>query len=184
LAWAPYSKEYPNIIVAGPVPGKQFIDMILPVLAPTADKAEFGKLEASFGANRGRGQVYPNGNLSNNNVFKAPKAGVITDIVADDSTAKGTKKVSITTDKGELVTTDVLPGATFVVEVGDRVNKDQELTTNPNVGGFGQADHDIVMQDPNRVYAMLAVTFSLFISQLAFVLKKKQFEKVQLAEGF
>jgi len=40
------------------------------------------------------------------------------------------------------------------------------------------------MQDPNRVYAWLAVGFSIFIAQLSFVLKKKQFEKVQLAEGF
>merc|ERR1711990_298254 len=106
--------------------------------------------------------------------FKAPKAGTITDIEGGD-----VKKVSITTDKGDVVTTDVLAGATFLVGVGDKVTKDQPLTTNPNVGGFGQQDHDIVMQDPNRVYAWLAVGFSIFIAQLSFVLKKKQFEKVQ-----
>ena len=49
----------------------------------------------------------------------------------------------------------------------------------------------------NRVYAYCAFAFSCFIAQLSFVLKKrlvrlpslaclarKQFEKVQLAEGF
>ena len=35
----------------------------------------------------------------------------------------------------------------------------------------------------NRVYAYCAFAFSCFIAQLSFVLKK-QFEKVQLAEGF
>ena len=34
LAWAPYSKEYPNIVVAGPVPGEQYEKMVLPVLSP------------------------------------------------------------------------------------------------------------------------------------------------------
>merc|ERR1711904_259721 len=58
----------------------------------------------------------------------------------------------------------------------------EALTTNPNLGGFGQEDKDLVLQDPNRVYAALGVCFSLFISQLSFVLKKKQFEKVQFAE--
>ena len=39
-------------------------------------------------------------------------------------------------------------------------------------------------KDMNRVYAYCAFAFSCFIAQLSFVLKKKQFEKVQLAEGF
>merc|ERR1719440_2433779 len=33
LAWSAYSKEKTNIIVAGPVPGKMYSQMILPVLA-------------------------------------------------------------------------------------------------------------------------------------------------------
>jgi len=34
------------------------------------------------------------------------------------------------------------------------------------------------------VYAVQALMGSISIAQLTFVLKKKQFEKVQLAEGF
>ena len=34
LSWAPYSKEYPNIVVAGPVPGETYEKMVLPVLSP------------------------------------------------------------------------------------------------------------------------------------------------------
>merc|ERR1711963_962785 len=34
LAWAPYSKEKPNILVAGPVPGERYEKMTLPILAP------------------------------------------------------------------------------------------------------------------------------------------------------
>jgi len=184
LAWAPYSKEFPNIVVAGPVPGSQFINMVVPILAPnpeTDSNIHYGKLDSTTGGNRGRGQVYPAGNLSNNNEFKAPHAGEITAI---EGAGIGTKKVTVTKEDGTAKTVEVLPGATMIVSVGDKVVKDQPLTTNPNVGGFGQQDHDLVLQDGNRVYAYLAVAFSLFISQLSFVLKKKQFEKVQLAEGF
>lgn len=28
----------------------------------------------------------------------------------------------------------------FLLQVGDEVTKDEPITTNPNVGGFGQAD--------------------------------------------
>merc|ERR1711972_721036 len=34
LAWSPYSKEKPNIVVAGPVPGSTYKNMTLPILAP------------------------------------------------------------------------------------------------------------------------------------------------------
>merc|ERR1712216_220403 len=161
----------------------QYSNLILPVLAgdPSKDKeVHFGKLESVTGGNRGRGQVYPAGNVSNNNEFQAPAAGTITAIEGD----KTKRTVSIVKADGSTVTQEILAGATMIVDVGQTVGKGQALTTNPNVGGFGQEDHDIILQDPNRVYASMALIFSFFISQLSFVLKKKQFEKVQLAEGF
>merc|ERR1719245_1606156 len=75
-------------------------------------------------------------------------------------------------------------GADIVVEVGEVVKNGEPITTNPNVGGFGQEEKELVLQDMNRLYAYCAICTSIFFSQLAFVLKKKQFEKVQLAEGF
>ncbi|CAK8998174.1 unnamed protein product, partial [Durusdinium trenchii] len=133
LAWAPYSKEYPNIVVAGPVPGETYEKMVLPVLSPdpnTDDKILFGKGIFYFGGNRGRGQVYPEGNQSNNNQFMAAATGTISAIDG--------LKVSITTPSGEVKTQECLVGADIVVQVGDEVTKDEPLTTNPNVGGFGQ----------------------------------------------
>eukprot|EP00438_Fugacium_kawagutii_P035114 Skav218754 [mRNA] locus=scaffold1372:27030:40104:- [translate_table: standard] len=169
LAWAPYSKE----------PGETYEKMVLPVLSPdpnTDDKVLFGKGIFYFGGNRGRGQVYPEGNQSNNNQFLAAATGTISAIDG--------LKVSITTPSGEVKTQECLAGADIVVQVGDEVTKDEPITTNPNVGGFGQEEKECILQDMNRVYAFCAFAFSCFIAQLSFVLKKKQFEKVQLAEGF
>ena len=56
------------------------------------------------------------------------------------------------------------------------------LTSNPNVGGFGQGDAEIVLQDPLRVQGLLFFFASVILAQVFLVLKKKQFEKVQLYE--
>ncbi|KAL5542180.1 hypothetical protein UlMin_009890 [Ulmus minor] len=52
----------------------------------------------------------------------------------------------------------------------------------PNVGGFGQGDAEIVLQDPLRVQSLLLFLASVILAQIFLVLKKKQFEKVQLSE--
>merc|ERR1712107_186970 len=132
----------------------------------------FEKVIMYFGGNRGRGQVYPEGNQSNNNQFFAKETGTVE--------AVDGLKISIKKEDGSVVEQEVLPGAPIVVEVGEQVKKDDPVTTNPNVGGFGQAEKEVVLQDMNRVYAYCSIS----LSHLSFVLKKKQFEKVQLAEGF
>ena len=80
-------------------------------------------------------------------------------------------------------------------QVGDEVTKDEPITTNPNVGGFGQEEKECILQDMslgqrelkreaaleghfvgcgprNRVYAYCAFAFSCFIAQLSFVLSR------------
>jgi len=166
-------------VVAVPVPGENFEQLVLPILTPdpnTNDKIYFGKGFLYFGGNRGRGQVYPEGNQSNNNQFFAEATGKVTAIDG--------LKVSITETSGTVKTQELLPGADIVVQIGEEVSKGEPITTNPNVGGFGQIETETILQDMNRIYAYCGIAFSLFICQLTLVLKKKQFEKAQLAEGF
>merc|ERR1740129_1115283 len=179
LSWTVYSKEHPEIVVAGPVPGNKYSRMTLPVLAPdpSTDKLNpFGKYTFFYGGNRGRGQVYPEGNNSNNNQFSANATGTVAAIDG--------LKVTIQKADGSSSVVECGAGADIVVEVGEVVKNGEPITTNPNVGGFGQEEKELVLQDMNRVYAYCAIGTSIFFAQLAFVLKKKQFEKVQLAEGF
>ena len=65
---------------------------------------------------------------------------------------------------------------------GDVVKAEQALNSDPNVGGFGQEETEIVLQNPFRIIGYLAFCFCTLLTQVFLVLKKKQFEKVQAAE--
>ena len=85
------------------------------------------------------------------------------------------------TDGASVV--DVIPaGPELIVAEGDEVTAGQALTNNPNVGGFGQRDTEIVLQSSARIQGLLAFFGIVILSQILLVLKKKQVEKVQAAE--
>ena len=182
LYFQPYSPDKKNMIVVGPVPGKKYSEMVFPILSPKSEAeggVSYQKYAVYLGGNRGRGQVYPTGNKSNNTIYTAPEAGRISSI---DPQEDGGFKINITADNGNVATEDVPPGPELVVAVDQTVDKDQPLTINPNVGGFGQADTEIVLQNPTRVLSLIALLGFISVAQTFLVLKKKQFEKVQLAE--
>lgn len=184
LYFQPYTPEKKNILVVGPVPGKKYSEMVFPILAPdpaTNKSVSYLKYPIYIGGNRGRGQVYPDGSKSNNTVYTASAAGTISSIEPIE-TKKGGFTVSIQTASGDTVV-DTLPrGPEVIVKVGDKVQADQALTINPNVGGFGQTETEIVIQNPARIQGLLVFFAFVLLAQVFLVLKKKQFEKVQLAE--
>jgi len=156
--------------------------MVVPILSPdpaTNKNVSYLKYPIYLGGNRGRGQVYPDGSRSNNTVYNSPVAGKITNVVVD---AKGASEVSIETTAGETIVEKIPAGPEVLVSVGQAVQPDQPLTNNPNVGGFGQKDVEIVLQNPARIQGLLVFLATILIAQVLLVLKKKQFEKVQLAE--
>tara|TARA_B100000768_G_scaffold168324_1_gene173102 strand:+ start:3476 stop:4417 length:942 start_codon:yes stop_codon:yes gene_type:complete len=178
----PYSKTKPNILVVGPVSGNKHQEIIFPILSPdpaTNKDVHFLNYPVYVGANRGRGQVYPSGEKSNNNSINSTVAGQITSIQALD---KGKTSIIIQSTSGSEVTQTIPAGLNISVKVTDVIKADQPLTDNPNVGGFGQSETEIVLQNPNRVKGMIVFFFTVTLTQILLVLKKKQFEKVQAAE--
>ncbi len=178
-----YSEDKDNIILVGPLPGDQNKEIVFPILSPnpaTNKDIHFGKYSIHVGGNRGRGQVYPTGEKSNNAIFTASKAGTISAIKTDDD---GITNVAIQTDDGELINESILAGATLIVKEGEKVDAGDLLTTDPNVGGFGQLDTEIVLQSPARVIGLIVFFAGVALTQILLVLKKKQVEKVQAAEG-
>ncbi|HEY9879552.1 MAG TPA: apocytochrome f [Leptolyngbyaceae cyanobacterium] len=178
----PYSEDQQNILLVGPVPGEQYQEIVFPVLSPNPNEdknAHFGKYQIHVGGNRGRGQVYPTGQTSNNNAFNASTAGTITNITAQDA---GGYQVTIQPESGDAVTLTIPAGPELIVSEGETVAVGAPLTTNPNVGGFGQIDTEVVLQSPNRVKGLIAFMAATMLTQIMLVLKKKQVERVQAAE--
>ena len=182
IYYTQYSDDQPNILLVGPLPGDDHQEIVFPILAPdpkTDSSISYGKTQLHIGGNRGRGQVYPTGEKSNNTVYTASVAGDITAITDGDA---GASVVTIAGSDGNVEET-IPAGPTLVVAVGDSVDAGEALTDDPNVGGFGQMDAEVVLQNPVRLYGLLGFLAAVAIAQIMLVLKKKQVEKVQAAEG-
>jgi apocytochrome f len=179
---SPYSKSKPNILVVGPIQGDKNQEVVFPVLAPNPSQnkdVHYLNYPIYVGANRGRGQVYPSGEKSNNTTVTSTFSGKI---MAIEPAEKGKTNVIAEKTGGESVTQVIPKGVTLCVKVGDIIKNDQPLTLDPNVGGFGQTETEIILQNPNRVKGMIAFFFTVTVAQILLVIKKKQFEKVQAAE--
>ena len=182
LYFQPYSSDKKNIIVIGPVPGKKYSEIVFPILSPDPSinkETNFLKYPIYLGANRGRGQIYPDGSKSNNTVYNASTTGKISKILRKE---KGGYEITIDSSDGRQIVDSVPSGPELIISEGELIKADQPLTNNPNVGGFGQGDAEIVLQDQLRVQGLLVFFASVILAQIFLVLKKKQFEKVQLAE--
>lgn len=180
--YSPYSTELDNILVVGPIAGKTHQELTFPVISPDPEKdsdVKYLTYPIHAGGNRGRGQVYPTGEKSNVNVFTASQTGQITEITTND---KGESNVVIVNANGTKTSQIIPAGLNLIVKAGDVVKTDQALTNDPNVGGFGQEDSEIVLQNPLRIIGYLAFCFCALLTQIFLILKKKQFEKVQAAE--
>ncbi|KAI7757654.1 hypothetical protein M8C21_028514 [Ambrosia artemisiifolia] len=141
-----------NILVIGPVPG----------------------------GNRGRGKIYPNGSKSNNTVYNATTSSIVSKILRKE---KEGYEITIADASDGHQVVDIIPsGPELLVSQGESIKLDQPLTSNPNVGGFGHGDAEIVLQDPLRVQGLWFFFASVILAQIFLVLKKKHFEKVQLSE--
>nr|WRK68033.1 PetA [Phylloglossum drummondii] len=183
LYFQAYRPNKNNILVIGPVPGNKYSEIVFPILSPDPalnKETHFLKYPIYVGGNRGRGQIYPDGSKSNNTVYNASATGRVSKISRKE---KGGYEITVeNTSDGRSVVDIVPPGPELIVSEGESIKIDQPLTNNPNVGGFGQGDAEVVPQDPLRVQGLLLFLASVTIAQIFLVLKKKQFEKVQLAE--
>lgn len=181
LFYQPYKAGEDGTYVIGPISGADHQEIVFPILSPdpkTDSNIHFGKYSVHVGGNRGRGQIQPTGDKTNNAIYTASVAGQITSISTEDSGAT----VTIAAEDGSTVTETIPKGPQLVVAEGDEVAAGAPLTNDPNVGGFGQKDAEIVLQNPTRIKWLMAFFAAIMLSQTMLVLKKKQVEEVQAAE--
>jgi apocytochrome f len=179
---SPYSAKAENILVVGPILGDKNREITFPILAPDPAKdstIKFLKYPIYVGANRGRGQINPTGDKSNNNPIVSTVSGQVTVVT---SNSNGSSDISVKTTNGEIVDQKVSKGLTVSVKPGQFITQDTLLTDDPNVGGFGQTETEVVLQNANRIVGYLVFCLAVLLCQIFLVIKKKQFEKVQAAE--
>ena len=131
------------------------------------------------GGNRGRGQIYPTGEKSNNNAITSNVNGLLKNI---SENPKGGFSIEIEKTNGDITVEEIPKGLTLIVNEGSKIISGQNLTNDPNAGGFGQNETEVVLQNPQRIKSMIIFFISVTLAQIFFVLKKKQWEKVQAAE--
>jgi len=166
----PYSPTKENILVVGPIAGEKNQEIPFPILSPDPEKNKnvfYVKYPIYVGANRGRGQIYPTGDKTNNNIYTAVSAGKIQMI----QTGEKEVEVTILATDGQSKIQKIPKEVELVVKENQTIQQDQPLTVNPNVGGFGQTETEIVLQSPARIYGFVVFCFSVIVSQAMFVFK-------------
>merc|ERR1711998_206258 len=117
----PYSKEKTNILVVGPIAGEkkgELREIVFPILSPDPAQnkdVNFLNYPVYVGGNRGRGQVYPTGEKSNNNAYTSTVAGKITSIEPGE---KGKSILTVATANGDVAQT-IPAGLNISVKVND-----------------------------------------------------------------
>ena len=117
----PYSKTRDNILVVGPLGGNKHQKIIFPVLSPDPAQnknVNFLNYPVYAGGNRGRGQVYPTGEKSNNTIYTSTVGGKVTAI---EPLEKGATNVVIETATGP-VSQKVPAGLNLTVKLNRTVN--------------------------------------------------------------
>nr|QCI07025.1 Apocytochrome f [Haraldiophyllum bonnemaisonii] len=178
----PYSTSQNNILVIGPIPGNKNQEIIFPILSPDPNKDKdinFLKYPIYIGGNRGRGQIYPTGDKSNNNAINASYSGKVINITKSE---EGISTIKIEKSNGDIYNEKIPNGLEIITKEGNMVTLNQSLTNDPNIGGFGQNETEIVLQNPARIKGMIVFFLGITLAQIFFVLKKKQWEKVQAAD--
>nr|YP_009392280.1 Apocytochrome f [Osmundaria fimbriata]ARW60842.1 Apocytochrome f [Osmundaria fimbriata] len=177
----PYNASKENILLIGPIPGNNNQEIIFPILSPDPNKdknVHFLKYPIYVGGNRGRGQIYPTGDKSNNNPITSNTSGKVIKINSNDT---GGFNIDIQNNNGEIISEIIPRGLKLSIQEGNNILINQNITEDPNIGGFGQNETEIVLQNPTRIKSMIIFFIGVTLAQIFFVLKKKQWEKVQAA---
>jgi apocytochrome f len=155
---------------------------MFPILSPNPEKdkdVNYIKYPIYIGANRGRGQINPTGEKTNNNAILSTLSGDIENIIINE---EGNYTLIVKTNEGEIFKQLIPQSFDLIVNKGSKIKIDQQLTRDPNVGGFGQTETEIVLQSSARIYGYMFTVLVIILTQILLVIKKKQFEKVQSSE--
>lgn len=175
-----FSAQEPYSYVFGPVPASEYATAVLSVrVGSDVPSLSYPIVVAG---NRGRGQLYPDGSPSNNGGSRSICVGWTTRV---HISREGISLACWTSQATPQLTR--LPAGVDMLsrrpgQLGTRVSADTVLATNPNVGGVGQSEVLVVLQSRDRLGYYAQVVVAIAGTQLALVLKKKQYERFRLGQ--
>lgn len=165
--FTPYKKLNTQIFVIRPQISKLYQRTLLTII--TRNLNLFAKLVLIGRRNRGRRQVYPNRNRSNNNTFfSAFKSFVLLKYRLARN-----RQIYVRSALYQIVPLRPLSK----VYPGQRLQNNEILTFNINIRGFRQTEEEITLQNPQNLFQLILLLSSTLLAQLSLVLKKKQFER-------
>ena len=178
--FTPFSAAEPNVFVFGPVPASEYATAVLSVLAP--DDARSLSFPIVVAGNRGRGQLYPDGSTSISGSVAPRCNGWLGRVhISREGPSLGlwTRQAAVQVSR--------LPAGVDILarrscQLGARLSIDAVLASNPNVGGVGQSEALLVLQSRERLGYYVQVVAAIAATQLALVLKKKQYERFRLGQ--
>jgi apocytochrome f len=174
-----YSAELPHVLVFGPEPVSRAATLVVNLRVPK--DATINTYSIIIAGNRGRGQLYPDGTPSNNSGIRSTVDGWITRI---HTTRDSSNMLCWAGGTEELYVSGLPAGVNLLRDnswtLGTKIVADGLLVSNPNAGGVGQAELALVVQSTTRIRYLGLLLFSVAGTQLALVLKKKQYERYQL----
>jgi len=125
---SPYSAKDENILVVGPISGDKHQEISFPISSPDPavnKSVNFLKYPIYVGANRGRGQINPTGEKTNNNAILALTSGQVSNILKKEN---GGYDIIINTLNGDIITQFIPNAFDLIVSKGTKILVDQPLT--------------------------------------------------------
>ena len=174
VQWEPWRTDG-TAVAAGPISAAEY--STIPVAFKANANALPGSVTVYLGANRGRGQAYPNGAVLEFQCSSLSATGVVPgrSFIAKRLGIACWVWATAWRQPFQLVGPGHVNGNRCLSP--ERCEEGGVLDVVMNVGGFGQTEEQLVVQSETRVYAGLAFMLLGTITQVALCLKKKQYER-------
>ena len=174
--WSSWSDEVTSSVALGPVEARtnaaQTVSLAL-------DTIPVGTRSLYLGANRGRGQLYPDGSISNLSLRKTEVLGTCQAVTYLPK--RFGSVVHIVHAEGVWLA-HLLPGQAVEPAIGPRMLAPAEalLARTLNLGGFGLAEVALSVQVPANLKRFIGLMLLIQATQLLLLNKKKQYERLFL----
>jgi apocytochrome f len=174
--WTSWSNTLESSVALGPLPSRTHAAQSVSI---ALEDISVGTRSLYLGANRGRGQLYPDGSISNLSLRKTEVFGACQAVTY---LTKRYGSVVHIVHPGGVWLAHLLPGQAIEPIIGPHMLSHSEslLARTLNLGGFGLAEVALSIQVPSNLKRFIGLMLLIQATQLLLLNKKKQYERIFL----